>query len=443
MAFLEGQSATVLVVDIPHEGDGKTGIDDYLAAGGKLEELEHSAHPYSPTNIATERLSRDEKLRAAILTLWSRWREREYRTTGDYTDRSILRALILEAEQSGKLVKEGVRVKMGQRALAQKAGVSTVAPSRSIPRLEESGDLRRDNEGRRADEPGAFILLVGSTEGARYCRHSGEKGTSEEKVKGEGEERETLLKASSASGDLFSSARPTEEVPELRWPTIRFREEKDERGQAVRVGDYVARIGKKRAAILEHLVKSRGVASMPELMKRFASPKERPRDFKRRTLSMFTESPAIVLMEGDVVTLTHGWREALEGARLRTDEQGDHHRQEQKHRRQWEAFRRRAEHPADPEPAEPEMPQVDDLRQPWSRPDRRRPQRRPRTPSWLRPRAQKPTPAQEAPAMVAIHQEGNSPAEDWRSHRLDCECDHCLYPEPKYARPYPGSGGDG
>jgi hypothetical protein len=402
----EGQGATVLVADIPNEGDGKTGIDDYFAGGRGPEELERSARPYSPTHIATERLSRDEKLRARISSLWSRWRKLECRTRGDYTDRSILRGLILEAEQCGNLVKDGVRVKMGQRALALKAGVSTVAPSRSIPRLEESAYLRRDNEGRKADEPGAFILLVGATEGARYCRHSGEKGAPKEKVKGEGEERKTLLKTSSCPGD-HSSARCTEEVPELRWSTIRFREEKDERGRVVRVGDYVARIGKKRAAILEHLVESGGVATIPELMKRFECPKERPRDFKRRTLGMLTESPAIVLLESDVVTLTHGWREALEGARLITDEQGDHRRQEQKHRCQWEAFRRRGEHPAGPEPAEPEMPQVDDLRKPRSRPDRRRP----RAPSWVHPRAPKPTPAQEAAAMEAILPEGNSPAQ--------------------------------
>ena len=457
VTFLKDQGAAVLVVDIPHEGDGKTAIDDYLAAGGNLEELERSAHPYSPTDIATERLTRNEKLRAAISSLWSRWREREYRTTGDYTDRSIMRALIREAEQCGKLAKDGVRVKMGQRALALKAGVSTVAPSRSIPRLEKSGYLRRDNKGRKADEPGAFILLFGATEGARYCRHSGEKGAPKEKVKGEGEERKTLPTTTSSVPADYSSACTTEEVAELRWPTIRFREEKDELGRVARVGDYVARIGKKSAAILEHLVESGGVASMPELMKRFASPKERPRDFKRRTLGMLTESPAIILIEGDLVTLTHGWQAALEGARLRTDEQGDYRRQEQKHARQWEAFRRRGEHPADLEPAEPEMPQEGDLREPWSRPDRRRrrrrlrerpgrrPQRHSRALSWLTPRApepnlSKPTPAQEAPAMVAMHPQANSPAEDWHSHRLDCECDQCLYPEPKYARPYRGSG---
>jgi hypothetical protein len=31
-------------------------------------------------------------------------------------------------------------------------------------------------------------------------------------------------------------------------------------------------------------------------------------------------------------------------------------------------------------------------------------------------------------------------ADDWRDHPLDCECPMCLYPEPKYARPYAGSG---
>jgi hypothetical protein len=30
--------------------------------------------------------------------------------------------------------------------------------------------------------------------------------------------------------------------------------------------------------------------------------------------------------------------------------------------------------------------------------------------------------------------------DDWRTHSLDCDCDACMYPEPKYARPYAGSG---
>jgi hypothetical protein len=47
----------------------------------------------------------------------------------------------------------------------------------------------------------------------------------------------------------------------------------------------------------------------------------------------------------------------------------------------------------------------------------------------------------EVPAtVVPLRSEVKCPAEDWLSHPLDCECDQCLYPEPKYARPYPGSG---
>jgi hypothetical protein len=42
----------------------------------------------------------------------------------------------------------------------------------------------------------------------------------------------------------------------------------------------------------------------------------------------------------------------------------------------------------------------------------------------------------EVPAtVVPLRSEVNCPAEDWLSHPLDCECDQCLYPEPKYARP--------
>ena len=48
-------------------------------------------------------------------------------------------------------------------------------------------------------------------------------------------------------------------------------------------------------------------------------------------------------------------------------------------------------------------------------------------------------PLRETPAaVVPLRPE----AEDWRSHKLDCECPKCLYPEPKYARPYAGSGAE-
>jgi Domain of unknown function (DUF3854) len=464
VAFLEDRGAQVLVVDVPHIGEGKSGVDDYMAAGGELEELEQGAKPYEPADVATERLSRDEKLRVATSSLWDRWRARERRTKGDYTDRSIERVLIRESERRGTLVKDGVRIVMGKRALALEAGVSTRVPTRSITRLEQSGYLRRDNKERKAEAPGAFVLLTDAVGGARYCPHNGgEKGTPEEKGKSEGKEGISLVKAACDPGG-DTSARPTGEVPELRWPTIRFRQEKDKRGRSVMVGEYVARLGKKRAAVVEYLVERNGVATIGELMEQFASPKARPRDFRRRTLAMLEESPAVVLVEGDVVSLVHSWREALEGARFITDEQGDRERQAAKHASQWEAFRRRDEHPADPEP---EMPQTPDVRESWAlHPEgcacpecserfgrvigecvdncrcarcytaRKGAERDKPALALLLPPRRATAPLREAPAtVVPIRPE----PEDWRSHPLGCECSDCLCSEPTYARPYSGA----
>lgn len=226
-------------------------------------------------------------------------------------------------------------------------------------------------------------------------------------------------------------------------------------------------------------------------MTRFAGEKTRRRDFVRRQLVPMTD-PAIIEINEGTVTLTKDWEAALEKARELGGENRANEEQIEKVKRQREAFN------ADIQPDEvPEIVVGDELHQPWplhpdgcgcrecserfgrvigehvedcrcakcyAAPkeadrgrvvrvdkDRRRPRRRllqrprprprRRAPSWLRLRAQKPTPAQEGPAaVVAIRPQANSPAEDWHSHPLDCECDNCLYPEPRYARPYPGSG---
>ena len=55
---------------------------------------------------------------------------------------------------------------------------------------------------------------------------------------------------------MLTLAPTTAEVPELRWPTIRFRTGKDKRGRSAKVGDYVLRLGRKRAAVVEHLVEA-------------------------------------------------------------------------------------------------------------------------------------------------------------------------------------------
>ena len=130
--------------------------------------------------------------------------------------------------------------------------------------------------------------------------------------------------------------------------------------------DSLARLGEKRQLILEHLEERGGVCTVDKLMASFAGKRSRPRDFERRTLAMLAgwhyddeqrrwhrTGPAVVVLEGDVVSLAGRWREALEDARQIAGEidheiGGRHEKgadtlQREKHVREREAFRRRNE----------------------------------------------------------------------------------------------------
>ena len=69
--MLESLGAIMLVVYLPEvNGDSKAaGVDDYLAVGGTVKELRLMAAPYQPVDVGAERMSRDERLRAAVENL--------------------------------------------------------------------------------------------------------------------------------------------------------------------------------------------------------------------------------------------------------------------------------------------------------------------------------------------------------------------------------------
>src|SRR5215218_166725 len=161
VGFLEVRGARVLVVYLSDNEDGsKIGVDDFLAAGGSVAELRLLARPYKRPDLAAIRLSRDERLSAGVEDLWRRWRSHPWRTTGEYSARSLVRAMLRTAERRGKLTTGGVRVRISKRTLALEAGISTRGVTRAIPRAEEAEFIRRDNEGRKVDQAGAFILLT-------------------------------------------------------------------------------------------------------------------------------------------------------------------------------------------------------------------------------------------------------------------------------------------
>jgi len=143
----------------------------------------------------------------------------------------------------------------------------------------------------------------------------------------------------------------------------------------VEVYQYLGRLGKRCAALLEHLEERGGSAGIPELMGRFAGKRTRERDFKRRTLAMLagwrydrkerrwlSTGPPIITVEGDTVILVDSWQEALEHHRESTGEPEALERQRQRHALQRQAYRHRGETVADPVP---EMRPIADLRTPW------------------------------------------------------------------------------
>ena len=344
VVMLEGLGTSVLIVYLPQvNGDGKAGVDDFFAAGGTAAELRLLAHPYQQVDVTRERMGRDERFRAAIEERRRRLRDMPVKTTGQNTRAAIVRALTIEAQRSGRVVGDGVRVVMDRRTLAERAAKSRKAVDNAIGHLREEGVLRLDNADRKAEKAGAFILPTGT---AQKGGHRGRKGSQREGAGQAGKEAGTTEGCDPGG---YPSARG-DEVPALRWPkVILYWAMKDGR-RVVAAAHYVARLGEKRGEIVRHVLEADGRAEVrDDLMARFASPKARPRDFDRRVIGPLVEA-GILVREGSAVAIAPDWREALERERRAAEELEDARRQRQKHARQREAYRNRDETPADEQP---------------------------------------------------------------------------------------------
>jgi hypothetical protein len=142
VALLGGLGAIVLVVYLPAvNGDGKGGVDDFLAAGGTVAELRMMAGPYQPVDVGTERLSRDEKLRAVVEDLERRYyefaREHGRKSTGGETAQDVYLMLIEAARRNGKIHQDGIRVQKAHGPLALEAKISSRTLIKCSRRLEE------------------------------------------------------------------------------------------------------------------------------------------------------------------------------------------------------------------------------------------------------------------------------------------------------------------
>lgn len=86
------------------------------------------------------------------------WRANWPGTAGK-TTRDVMVALIGHARRRGRLIPEGVRVRISMRAVSVAAAVSEVSTRRAIKRLGAAGWIWRDDTERKKNEAGAFILV--------------------------------------------------------------------------------------------------------------------------------------------------------------------------------------------------------------------------------------------------------------------------------------------
>jgi hypothetical protein len=337
---LISRGADVWVAYLPDKpDDSKMGADDFLVAGGTVSELRMLMRRYDPADFTVVRLSRDERLHSALEDLTRTFWGFEWKGMGGHSARDVYLKLMEAARRHGKVVDDGIRVTKAQGPLALEAKVSPRTLWKAINRLEEWGLLYRDNEGRKDDKPGAFVLRASVS----HYRESRDRP-----------ETTTLREDQLHRGDLHLRA------PRLRWSRPKYTPRRgvvrDTRmvRQSIKLEprDAIKRLGKIRGAILDVLDASGGTATLQEITG--ALHRSRPRDFRRRNLPMLEEA-GIVVLEGDVLHLAEDWLERLEDQRELGKEVEADELAAKRHKIKSRAFHNRHKVKADEAPAEDEM----------------------------------------------------------------------------------------
>jgi hypothetical protein len=337
---LIGRGAEVFIAYLPDKPDGsKMGADDFFVAGGTVSELRMLMRRYDPADFAIVRVSRNEHLQLVLEDLERTFWGFEWKGMGGHSARDVALKLIEAARRHGKVVDDGIRVQKAQGPLAIETKVSARTLWKALNRLEEWGFLYRDNEDRKLDKTGAFVLRASVS----HYRESRDRP-----------ETTTLHEDHLHKGDLHLRA------PRLRWSQPKFTPRRGvvEGTRRVRQGvklesrDRIVRLGKVRGAILDVLDVAGGSATLQELAE--ALHRKRARDIRRRNLPMLEEA-GILAVEDDVVTLADNWLEVLEVQRELGKEVEADELAAVRHRLKSRAFHNRHKVKADEAPVEDEM----------------------------------------------------------------------------------------
>ena len=332
--LLRAAGANAFITLLPPAPDGgKQGLDDFFVNGGTVKQLELLTRPYDEAVVERVRLTRDDKLRAAFEDLERRWWDEEWKGVGGHSARDVALKLIEAARRHGKIHADGIRVRKAQGPLAVEARVSSRTLWKSLGRLEEMGFGYRDNEGRKADKSGAFVLRANVS-------HKGESNA------GEGQATKPLQACN--PGDLHLRAKLRS--PRLMWSRPKFTPKRGTVAGTRRVReskpleprDRIERLGKIRGAILDALDAAGGTATLREIAD--ALHRKRTRDIRRRNLPWLEEA-GIINVEGDAVTLADNWLDRLEEAREAGGELEAEELARRRYRDKSRAYHRRHEAP--------------------------------------------------------------------------------------------------
>ena len=303
--LLRARGANLHITLLPPAPDGsKQGLDDFFANGGTVKQLELLTRPYEEAVVERVRLTRDQRLRRAIETLWRKWWATEWTGQGGHTDRDLALQVMEAARKHGKVVGDDLRVRKAWGPLMLGARIrSTRTMSKSVARLEGIGFFERDNEGRKADKAGAFVF----------------RSVARASVKQYGESPALARTGPGRGGDEDPGTLHLR-APRLMWSSPKFtpkrgivtgtRKVRESKPPAARAA--VARLGKVRGAVLDVLDAAGGIASLQEIAN--ALHRKRARDIRRRNLPWLEEA-GILTVEGDTVTLTNNWLDRLQDAR--------------------------------------------------------------------------------------------------------------------------------
>lgn len=347
---LEERGAVVRVIYLPDAPDGsKQGVDDYLVAGGTIREMFMLARKFEPADIGDIRLSRSEKLRAAVGYLWRRWREDDWMHFEGKADkgnwarghsaRDVKEALTELATRSGKLDGEGVVVRVGLRRLAEMAAKSAESVRKAVAHLEADGQLEiLPPEDKSKSRRYRLIVPRATIDSMRGSDTSGTE-------LGDVPHRCQPLRAPIASRLRWSApGRPRRREFEVVTGTSRVRHTgqtpRDALAEDLEATPYVKRLGPHRGAVLDVLEAAGGELHLEDLCE--ALHRSRLRDVRRRILKPLEEA-GIIECEGDAIRLAGEWLDRLEEERGRKGEIEQAERQARKHREQSKRYREHLE----------------------------------------------------------------------------------------------------